>query len=112
MCGIFASTFPISDSEIKRRLNIIKHRGPDNCGYIKLEDVALGHNRLSIIDLDERANQPFEYNGMLIVFNGEIYNHVEMRRDLEAKGYGFRSTSDTEVLLASYIEYGKDCLTP
>ena len=111
MCGIFASTFPISDSEIKRRLNIINHRGPDNSGYIKLDDVALGHNRLSIIDLDERANQPFEYNGMLIVFNGEIYNHVEMRRDLESKGYGFRSTSDTEVLLASYIEYGKDCLS-
>ena len=111
MCGIFASTFPISESEIKNRLNVINHRGPDNSSYIIGDNVALGHNRLSIVDLDQRANQPFEYNGLSIVFNGEIYNHVEMRIVLEAKGYAFRTTSDTEVLLASYIEYGKDCLS-
>lgn len=111
MCGIFASTFPISESEIKNRLNVINHRGPDNSSYIIGDNVALGHNRLSIVDLDQRANQPFEYNGFSIVFNGEIYNHVEMRIVLEAKGYAFRTTSDTEVLLASYIEYGKDCLS-
>ena len=87
MCGIFASTFPISRSKIKNRLNVINHRGPDNSSYIIGDNVALGYNRLSIVDLDQRANQPFEYNGLSIVFNGEIYNHVEMRIVLEAKGY-------------------------
>ena len=72
MCGIYATTKNITESEIQKKLNVINHRGPDNSDFLINDKFSFGHNRLSIIDLDERSNQPFEYNGYYIVFNGEI----------------------------------------
>jgi len=68
------------------------------------------HSRLSILDLDPRSNQPFEADGCSLVFNGEIYNYLELRAELEQLGHVFRTTSDTEVLLRSYLEFGGDCV--
>ena len=88
------------------------HRGPDDRGVELLEDgtVGLGHNRLSIIDLSEAGHQPMA-NGsgeFTIVFNGELYNYLELKRKLS--NYPFRGDSDTEVVLAAYERWGKDCL--
>ncbi|WP_066807275.1 asparagine synthase (glutamine-hydrolyzing) [Sphingomonas asaccharolytica] len=85
-------------------------RGPDGMGFWENNErrVALAHRRLSIIDLDERANQPMHRlgTGLSIVFNGEIYNYRELKAELEARGHLFKTSSDTEVLLALYIEHG------
>ena len=72
--------------------------------------VLLGHNRLSIIDLSERANQPMVYDGLVIVY-GEVYNYLEIRRELEERGHRFGTTSDTEVILAAYRKWGANCVT-
>jgi len=73
--------------------------------------ITFGHNRLSIIDLDARSNQPFNHQGLVhLVFNGEIYNFKELRDILHQKGHTFKTTSDTEVICAAYLEYGKDCV--
>ena len=88
------------------------HRGPDFTGvYYDKNFAALGHNRLSIIDLSSQANQPFTDHSKryYIVFNGEIYNYLELRETLKNE-YNFKTQSDTEVLLALYIKYGKSCL--
>src|SRR5690242_10652954 len=116
MCGI-AAVFNFSkpaahgaDEYVRRMCDRMSCRGPDGDGEWVSEDgrVALGHRRLSIIDLSDRASQPMkETQGSLaITFNGEIYNYRELRRDLESKGHVFRTESDTEVLLHLYIEYG------
>lgn len=110
MCGIYGSTIPYSDSIVFEKMNRIKFRGPDFTGIQRYENVVLAHNRLAIIDLDIRSNQPFTYQHLHIVFNGEIYNYKEIRKDLEQKKYHFRTNSDTEVICASYLEYGKDCV--
>jgi asparagine synthase (glutamine-hydrolysing) len=95
-------------------LDVISHRGPDDRGIHIGEDccVALGHNRLSIIDLTQGGHQPMVNpdNGDVLTFNGEIYNFCELRRDLEAKGYRFRSQSDTEVLLHAFAAWGTECV--
>jgi len=118
MCGIvgIASNRPIQDKTLVRRgTDAIIHRGPDASGEWWSEEghVGLGHRRLSIIDLSTAGHQPMEYaDGRLqIVFNGEIYNFIELRETLRKKGYSFRSNSDTEVLLAAYLEWGTDCLS-
>ncbi len=91
----------------------MSHRGPDDAGEYWSEDgrVGFGHRRLSIIDLSATGHQPMQTpDGQLcITFNGEIYNHLELRRELEARGHNFRSSSDTEVILAAYRQWGKDC---
>ena len=89
---------------------ITKHRGPDDAGVFLSDDISLGHNRLSIIDLSERANQPMSsFDGkQVIVFNGEIYNFKELKREL--KDYPFRTESDTEVIFAAYKKWGSDCV--
>lgn len=110
MCGIYCSNFPYSDNIIEKKMSSIDFRGPDYTGIIKVNNVILGHNRLAIIDLDKRSNQPFSYNHIKIVFNGEIYNYKELRSLLKKKGYSFNTKSDTEVLAALYIEYGEECL--
>ena len=73
--------------------------------------VLLGHNRLSIIDLSDRANQPMIYEGLVIVHDGEVYNCLEIKEDLKKRGHKFVTTSDTEVILAAYREWGADCVT-
>lgn len=92
----------------------MKNRGPDYqdwCTFIANDtNVYLLHSRLSIIDLDERSNQPFSFNGATLVFNGEIYNYIEVRQELKKQGHVFSTDSDTEVLLKAYVEYGEDCV--
>ena len=110
MCGIYCSTLSFSEEVVSKKLERIKFRGPDYTGILRKDDIIFGHNRLSIIDLDERANQPFVYDTLVIVFNGEIYNFENLRFELVKKGYEFHTNSDTEVLCAMYKEYGIDML--
>jgi len=113
MCGI--NGFNWQDKKlIKSMNNSLKHRGPDAEGEYLDKKISLGHRRLSIIDLSKKANQPMNYDHnnkkVIIVYNGEIYNFKELRDDLGKKGYKFASNSDTEVILASYLEYGFECV--
>tara|TARA_R110001583_G_scaffold162719_1_gene314982 strand:- start:37747 stop:39453 length:1707 start_codon:yes stop_codon:yes gene_type:complete len=112
MCGI-AGIIGRKASELllDKMLFAQKHRGPDFTGKYCAESIVLGHNRLSIIDLSEDANQPFFSTDKryILVFNGEIYNYLELKIAL-AKDYHFTTKSDTEVLLAAYIKWGKHCL--
>lgn len=110
MCGIYGSTVRYSYETVKAKLDLVAFRGPDYSEIQMLDDLILGHNRLAIIDLDERSNQPFSYHHLWIVFNGEIYNYQDLRKDLISKGYTFRTSSDTEVICAAYLEYGEACL--
>lgn len=113
MCGIWSSVgFPPNRAHI----DIVAHRGPDGSGWRVFESlagsVALGHRRLSIIDLSDAAQQPMDYaeERYWIVYNGEIYNHLELRDELAALGHRFRTRSDTEVLLAALAEWGEAAL--
>jgi asparagine synthase (glutamine-hydrolysing) len=107
MCGIIGS---INHSLEPKRLQLIKHRGPDSDGWFERENVRLGHVRLSIQDLSEKANQPFFSNdkNLVLVFNGEIYNHWEIRQELITLGVEFNSTSDTETIIEGYVKYGAE----
>jgi asparagine synthase (glutamine-hydrolysing) len=100
--------------DLQRMLETISHRGPDDRGtYIgENSSIALGHNRLSIIDLTPGGHQPMvnRDSGDVLAFNGEIYNYRELRRRLEAKGYCFHSESDTEVLLFAFAAWGTECV--
>ena len=112
MCGFVGFT---SSEDIEKNINILKemnvkltHRGPDGEGYYNDGNIFLGHKRLSIIDLNKRSNQPFSDNKgkHIIVYNGEIYNYIELKKELEKEKYIFSTTSDTEVLLKAYIHWG------
>ena len=89
-------------------------RGPDanGCwqGIVNERAVTLLSTRLAIVDLEHRADQPFESDGLVLVHNGKIYNHIELRRKLEALGHTFQTTSDTEVILKAYREWGTNCV--
>ena len=100
------------ESKISVMNKEIAHRGPDGEGMFINFPVCLGHRRLSIIDLSEDASQPmFSHDrSVVIVFNGEIYNYIELMSELSAKGYKFKTRSDTEVIIHSYEEYGFDCV--
>jgi asparagine synthase (glutamine-hydrolysing) len=116
MCGIagYIGKKTIDKSVINTTLHLMKNRGPDFQDWRSFgfndTNIYLLHSRLSIIDLDERSNQPFSFNGATIVFNGEIYNYIEVRNKLKKQGYIFTTNSDTEVLLKAYLEYGEDCV--
>src|SRR5579863_8679061 len=117
MCGIvgFYSKAPVSDKALLVRMrDTLTHRGPDSAGLWWSQDDRLGlaHRRLAIIDLSVTGHQPMaDHTGRLrIIFNGEIYNYKDIRRELESRGVSFRSQSDTEVLLEAYREWGIDCL--
>lgn len=110
MCGI--NGFNFRDEKLVLKMNqLTSHRGPDQTDFFVSDDISLGHNRLSIIDLSEKGRQPMwnEGNDSVIIFNGEIYNFQELKKDLERK-YTFKSKTDTEVILYAYKEYGADCL--
>ena len=119
MCGI-AGAISLSRQVVPRldRLlatmgHLIAHRGPDGHGFWLSSDNSCGfaHRRLAIIDLTAGGAQPMTgENGSVITFNGEIYNYLELRRELES-GWTFRTTSDTETILASYAKWGRDCLS-
>src|SRR5262249_28163700 len=116
MCGISGKLYYNSERSvdpelIERMMAEISHRGPDGRGKFVAGPVGLGHNRLAILDLST-GDQPMcnEDKTVWLVFNGEIYNYQELRQTLLAKGHIFSSTSDTEVIIHSYEEYGVDCL--
>ena len=110
--GVLGRNLP-DQEQFKKARDTMTHRGPDDAGlyYAPEEGVALGHRRLSIIDLSAAGRQPFSSwdNRFLITFNGEIYNYRELKKELE-EFYSFKTDSDTEVLLASYIQWGEKCL--
>ena len=110
MCGIVGVIGVKADKEVLLRMaHTQKHRGPDYTGVFFDDNIYLGHNRLSIIDLSENANQPFtdKEERFQLIFNGEIYNYLELKNELD---YNFVTSSDTEVLLAAYLKWGKECL--
>ncbi len=127
MCGINGG-LRLSEATIVRMNHAIAHRGPDGSGVHVDDEVALGHMRLAIIDTSEAGVQPMGYNRkigaikiqehhadndraeILISFNGEIYNYLELRSELEEFGHIFTTETDTEVILAAYAEWGKDCV--
>src|SRR5664279_3326099 len=116
MCGIVGvynnvESSANSESLLKRMLSRIQYRGPDESGIYINNRVALGSVRLSIIDI-QSGQQPLSSNDgkYWIVFNGEIFNYIELKNDLKRLGYSFRTECDTEVLLNAYLEYGSDCL--
>jgi asparagine synthase (glutamine-hydrolysing) len=112
MCGIAGFTGFQNNTFLAENANEIqKHRGPDNCQVWHDESIALAHRRLSIIDLSEGGNQPFEKDNLVIIFNGEIYNYKELQQKLEKEKHAiFISSSDTEVILEMYKHYGNECL--
>ena len=116
MCGLcgelrFDASMPDA-AVIERMKEKLQKRGPDSEGsYIKTP-VALGHRRLAIIDLSDKAAQPMldEAAAIALVFNGTIYNYPDLRKELQTLGHNFKSTGDTEVILRSYIEWGENCV--
>ena len=112
MCGINALFgFEFTKSDIAIMNGKLVHRGPDGQGIFDGDGYYLGHTRLSIIDLSPGGSQPMTVNHenreVVVTFNGEIYNYVELRNELEQKGYSFSTSSDTEVLAVGYLEYGE-----
>lgn len=113
MCGIVGilrrDGAPADPDLIARMLGVLRHRGPDDQGTFLKGPVGLGHNRLAILDL-VTGHQPMSSDGVTVVYNGEIYNYMELREDLVRRGHGFQTSSDTEVLLRLYLEHGPDCV--
>lgn len=117
MCGItgFCDFTKKSDKEtLRSMLTVISHRGPDDEGLFVGEEatanVGLGHKRLSILDLSPLGHQPYEFNHLTLVYNGEVYNFKEIRDKLIQSGYSFKSNSDTEVIIKSYEAWGISCV--
>jgi asparagine synthase (glutamine-hydrolysing) len=121
MCGIvgiLAFKTSIPDGVLERATASLAHRGPDDSGTILLKqanpemEIGLGHRRLAIIDLSPLGHQPMRdpMTGNWIIYNGEIYNFIELRRQLEDVGVEFKSHSDTEVILLAYRVWGEPCV--
>ena len=113
ICGEFRFDGVTPDLALTHRMmEKLERRGPDHAGSYSDGPVALGHRRLSIIDLSEHSNQPLvdQELGLALVFNGTIYNYPALRSELQAKGYHFFSTGDTEVILKAYAEWGEACV--
>ena len=111
MCGILG--FNWEDTKLLRKgLDTIEHRGPDASGIFVDKGISLGHRRLSIIDLSRAGKQPMsnEDGTVWIIFNGEIYNYIELREELKVKGVSFLTNTDTEVMLQSYLHWGEACV--
>jgi asparagine synthase (glutamine-hydrolysing) len=116
MCGIIGifnlDNKKINESILKEKTDILSHRGPDDWGVLVDKNIGLGFRRLSIIDLSDNAHQPMsnEDASIWLVFNGEIYNYLELKEDLKEKGHNFKSKSDAEVVLHAFEEYGENCV--
>lgn len=116
MCG-FAVALRVDQGEVEtslveRMTKVIRHRGPDDEGTFRDGAVAMGFRRLSILDMSPLGHQPMSSQDghVTLVFNGEIYNYLELRHELEALGHQFKSSGDTEVLLAAYLQWGSECV--
>lgn len=116
MCGICGvvhrhKEHPVALGDIKRMSDVIRHRGPDDEGHFVQGNVGIAMRRLSIIDLSTGAQPIFnEDRSLAIVFNGEIYNHRELRKELAAKGHRFQTKTDTEAIIHAYEEWGVECV--
>jgi asparagine synthase (glutamine-hydrolysing) len=113
MCGITGIIYKnknVEAAELEKMTEKIKHRGPDSSGIYMDKNVGFGHRRLSIIDVSDHSNQPFFYKDLILIFNGAIYNYLEIKDELISHGYSFKTTSDTEVLLLAYDKWGEDCV--
>ena len=113
ICGIWnLDHSQVDPNNIIRMMKIMKHRGPDDEGTYFDNNIGLGFVRLSIIDLSDAGHQPMvsDDGRYIIVHNGEIYNYIELREELKSYGINFRTQTDTEVLLKSYIYWGEECL--
>jgi len=116
MCGFSGMVgfdgLPANKQAIDRMTASLLHRGPDDGGFYAAGSIGLGFRRLAILDLTPAAHQPMmsEEGELVLVFNGEIYNYIELRRELQSLGHSFRSTGDTEVLLRAYQQWGHECL--
>lgn len=118
MCGIAGvvhfNNKPVEAAVIKKMTDSIAHRGPDGEGlWINQKgNMGLGHRRLAIIDLSDGGRQPMHFadGRYTIIYNGEIYNYIELREQLKSQGYKFHTESDTEVLLALYDSKKENCL--
>lgn len=114
MCGIFgyiSNKNFLSDNEInlsRKKTKELSHRGPDHYGEWYSNNIFMGIQRLSINDLSENGNQPFIFNDKALIFNGEIYNHIQYKKVLEKRGYKFKSNCDTEVFFYFILEFGLD----
>ena len=117
MCGIagYIGKKSISNKTIYSTGDLMKNRGPNNFSFSHYKknkiNVYLLHSRLSIIDLNSRSNQPYEFKDKVLIFNGEIYNFVEIRDKLKLLGYSFKTTSDTEVLAKALVHWGEKALS-
>jgi asparagine synthase (glutamine-hydrolysing) len=116
MCGISGiinlSDKPIDKMELEELNNKIIHRGPDSEGFYINGNVGFGFRRLAILDLSPEGNQPMSYgNNLTIIFNGEVYNYIELRDELIKLGFKFSTNTDTEVILAAYSYWGEECVT-
>tara|TARA_Y100000022_G_scaffold197516_1_gene206185 strand:- start:945 stop:1343 length:399 start_codon:yes stop_codon:yes gene_type:complete len=116
MCGIagYIGEVRITKPIVKRTLNLMKNRGLDFKNFyktvVKDKNILLLHSRLSIIDLESRSNQPFSKDDLVLIFNGEIYNYLEIKKKLTNLGCKFFTTSDTEVIIESYRKFGEGCV--
>lgn len=114
MCGISGiidkNNRAVDRADIKAMNDLIAHRGPDGEGFFFADHLAFGHRRLAIIDLSPEAGQPMTRGTNTIVYNGEVYNYIEIKEELRNEGYAFRTRSDAEVILAAYERWGADCV--
>src|SRR6266508_350402 len=117
MCGLagmynFRTLAPADRGALERMTRLLIHRGPDDEGFYFKHALGLGHRRLSILDLSERGHQPMctADGRFVIAYNGEVYNYLEIRKDLQANGHVFQTGTDTEVILALYARKGPECL--
>ncbi|MGL5336368.1 MAG: asparagine synthetase B family protein, partial [Enterovibrio sp.] len=113
MCGIagYITRETIEKLPLKKMTDVIAHRGPDGEGHYYGDGFAFGHRRLAIVDLSEHGKQPMFYQDRYVItFNGEIYNHIELKKDLIEEGYQFNNDTDTEVIMAAYDCWGTNCL--
>ena len=113
MCGLVVTLSPDgAAAPVSAALDSIAHRGPDDSGIVEMENglCVMGHRRLSILDLSSAGHQPMQSaDGRYhVVFNGEIYGFAALRRDLQQRGFRFRTRSDTEVVLNAYLQWGDD----
>jgi len=113
MCGIFGIVSPEGEKPtatlVEKATDSLWHRGPDDSGFFFDKNVALGNRRLAILDLSKEGQMPMTSENLTITYNGELYNYIELRSELQKLGHQFKSQTDTEVILAAYKEWGNQC---
>src|SRR5476649_2821383 len=116
MCGIagYFGTKPLDQGRLKAASQALRHRGPDGEGFYSHTQgglsVAFMHRRLAIIDLEARSDQPFRFDDSVLLYNGELYNYIELRRELQALGHVFSTEGDTEVMAQALRRWGAAAL--